>query len=137
MAPAQEVERGKTDFKAVQPSAQSGPDPLPDSWGEWLTRNGKGRVRVIGGLEANSLHHDEKLIGAITPFLGESVGSAAVAPLKTDMETNKISSDAVAVSDMAGRSQEIRDLMSEHIAVGTVCPNSDDIFSEARNLMRP
>ena len=37
----------------TQSSGQNGPDLLPDSWGEWLQQNAKGRVRVIGGLEAN------------------------------------------------------------------------------------
>ena len=127
-APAQEVERGKTVAVSPVSPAQSGRDPPPDAWGEWLTRNGKGRVRVIGGLEANSLHRDEKFIGAITPVSGESVGGGV--PPRTDMETNKISSDAVAlitmcytVSAVTGRSRDIRDLMSEHIAAGTVCPN--------------
>ena len=43
----------KPSLGACAPNAQSGPDLLPDSWGEWLQQNAKGRVRVIRGLEAN------------------------------------------------------------------------------------
>ena len=145
-APAQEVERGKTVAVSPVSPAQSGRDPPPDAWGEWLTRNGKGRVRVIGGLEATNSHDNFKHLGSIVPSSGESVGKAAAdtptSHKKVDMETNKNSSDAVAlittcytVSSVTGRSRDIRDLMSEHIAAGTVCPNSDSILEEARDLI--
>ena len=39
------------------------------------------------------------------------------------------------IYSVTGRSRDIRDLMAEHIEAGTVCPNSDSIVSEARDLV--
>ena len=39
------------------------------------------------------------------------------------------------ICKVTGRSRELRDLMSKHIAAGTVCPNSDDILNETRKLI--
>ena len=69
MAPDTTQVQGKTEvikpsLGACTSNAQSGPDLLPDSWGEWLQRNAKGRVRVIGGLEAHE--PPSKFLGSIS-----------------------------------------------------------------------
>ena len=39
------------------------------------------------------------------------------------------------VSNVTNRSRDIRELMLEHVEAGTVCPNSDNIVVEARDLV--
>ena len=117
------TERGKT-ANPTQ-SARDGPDPLQDAWGDWLVQNSKGRVRTIGGLEHNAL-------SSITP----------VEPVGVRARSARSPKDAVAlitmcytVSNVTNRSRDIRELMLEHVEAGTVCPNSDNILSEARELV--
>ena len=99
------TERGKT--ASPTQSAREGPDPLQGAWGDWLVQNSKGRVRTIGGLERNALC-------AISPV--EPVGARSPEAVLDELDPDEI-------CKVTGRSREIRDLMSKHIAVGTVRPN--------------
>ena len=87
----------------------------------YVAHNSKGRVRTIGGLERNALC-------AITPV--EPVGARTRSPKAALVEF-----DPDEICKVTGRSRELRDLMSKHLAAGTVCPNSDDILNESRKLI--
>ena len=102
--------------------AQRGPDPLPDSWGDWLVQNAKGRVRVIGGLEQNA--SEVQFLGCVERSPDRSVGA----------EMWSSSDDYELAATLVARARDIRGQMSKHIREGTIDPDSKSLVSEGNTM---
>ena len=102
--------------------AQRGPDPLPDSWGDWLVQNAKGRVRVIGGLEQNE--SENHFLGSVAQSPGTSVGA----------EMWSCSDDFELAATLVARARDIRERMSKHIREGTIDLDSKSLTSEGKTV---
>ena len=131
MAPDTTQVQGKTavvkpSLGACAPNAQSGPDLLPDSWGEWLQQNAKGRVRVIGGLQANEPQN---------MFLGNINESPPACPdTWVGPQVWNCSDDYELAAALCAQARDVRECMSQHIRAGTIDPDSKTLADEGRTL---
>ena len=105
-------------------TSSKGPDPLSDSWGQWLVQNAKGRVRVLGGLEAQE--PSEPFLGSIDRQPGESVGTPARAASASD-DSKCVHVDAV--ESVVSESRAVREAMAQHIGQNTVCADADSLLA--------
>ena len=62
--------------------SHKGPDPLPDEWGDWLVQNAKGRVRVLGGLEAQE--HSGPFLGSLSGRSAENSAESVGTPPRSE-----------------------------------------------------
>ena len=101
-------------------------------------QNAKGRVRVLGGLEASG--QDTAFLGAIGP----SRDGPVEAPARSEAEKAFTSSSGILNKPRAGnahmlgttrRAKEIREEMARHVENGTVSPKADELESEARAVL--
>ena len=105
-------------------TSHKGPDPLPDEWGDWLVQNAKGRVRVLGGLEARE--PSEPFLGSIGNHRAESVGTSGRSEggSSDDNFIDEVTENVVA------KARDIRETMSRHISQGTVCVEADQLLKQ-------
>ena len=116
------VAQGKAEPIPADTSSK-GADPLADSWGEWLVQNAKGRVKVLGGLEARP---STPFLGSVAHQPGESVGT----PARTDSANDCVYVDAV--ESVIAESRAVREQMAQHIGQNTVCAEADALLARGK-----
>ena len=116
------VAQGKAEPIPADTSSK-GADPLSDSWGEWLVQNAKGRVKVLGGLEAQP---PAPFLGSVAHQPGESVGT----PARTSSANDCVYVDAV--ESVSAESRAVREQMAQHIGQNTVCAEADALLARGK-----